>query len=134
MASYTKVANGNINPSRFVYLDATADGKVLEASAVTHKLYGISQPGTRNAPYSTLDDGYAAIAGENVQIYGLGDKDVLLELGGTVARGDRLTAATGGKGIKTVTDRDEYGAIAMASGVSGELIPVQVVGGQVSAA
>jgi hypothetical protein len=132
VGSYSKVANGNVSPARFVYLDSSADGKVLQASAATQKLFGISQAGTRRAPYSGLDDGYAAIAGENLQVYGLGEQ-CMLELAGTVAPGDRLTATSGGKGIKTTTNLDEYGAIAQAAGSSGQLVPVLVQGGQISA-
>src|SRR5262245_35890162 len=124
--SYTKVANGNIPPSRFVKLDTTAEGRVLLCGA-GERVYGVSQPGTRNAPYSSLDDGFAAIAGENLQIYGPGDKDIPLELGGTVTIGARLKSDVSGRAVATTTNLDEYGAIAMASGTSNQLIPVQVV-------
>ncbi len=124
--SFTRVAGGNIKPSRFVTLTAAARGKVLAAGAGA-EIYGISQEGTRNTPYSTLDDGYAAIAGENIRIYGPPAKDVLLVLGGTVAAGDRLKSDADGKGVTTVTNLDEYGAIAMVDGVLNDVIPVQCV-------
>lgn len=127
MPSYTKVANGTIRPSRFVKLDTTADGKVLEADA-GDQIYGISQPGTRNTPYSDLDDGNAAKTGETLKIFGPPEKGVLLELGGTVTRGQLLKSDADGKGVNAGTDKDQYGAVAEASGVSGELIPVQCVG------
>jgi hypothetical protein len=132
MESHTKVAAGNIAPSRFVVL-TSADGKVVQAAAATDKLYGISHQGTRRAPFGGLDDGYAAIAGENLCVYGLGAKDVLLEIGaGGCAQGDRLTSDVDGKGIKTITDHNEYGAIAQVAGVAGDLIYVEVMSGQVS--
>ena len=132
MSSHTRVAAGNINPSRFVTL-AASDGQVSECSAATDKIFGISQPETRRTPYGGLDDGYAAIATEELQIFGPGDNnECLLELGGTVVPGDKLTATTGGKGIKTVTDHNEYGAIALFGGVSGEFVPVEVRTGQIS--
>ena len=126
MPSFTKVANGNITPARFVKLDVTADGRVLQAGA-GEQIYGISQAGTRNTPYSTLDDGFAAIAGENLKIFGPPDKEIMLELGGTVVRGDRLKSDASGRGLATVIALDEVGAIAAASGVLGELIPVQCI-------
>jgi len=125
--SFTRVANGNIAPSRFVKIDTTAEGKVLQAGA-GDKTYGVSEPGVRNVPYGALDDGFAAIAGENLRIFGPGpDKDIPLELGGTVTQGDRLKSDANGKGVVTVTNLDEWGAVAMKSGVSGEIIPVQPV-------
>lgn len=127
MPSFTKTANGNIAPSRFVRLDTTADGRVVQAGA-GEKIYGISQPGTRRASYSSLDDGYCAIVGESLQIYGPGsDKDVMLELGGTVSAGDRLKSDADGKGVVTTTSGNEVGAIAQVGGTSGQLIPVQPV-------
>ena len=63
----SRVANGNIAPCRAVKLDSTtAGGKVLQCGA-GDKAFGISQPESRNPPYSTLDDGYCAIAGENLK-------------------------------------------------------------------
>lgn len=124
--NHTKVATGNITMSRFVKLSTTLDGKCTQAGT-GEKIFGISQQGSRNTPYGALDDGFAAIAGENVQIYGPGDDGAVLELGGTVAAFDRLKSDTNGKGVVTVTNLDEYGAIALVAGTSGQLIPVQPV-------
>ncbi len=126
MPSYTKVANGNVAPSRFVKLDTTTEGRVLQATA-GDKIYGISQQGTRNTPYGALDDGFAAIAGENLNIYGPPEKDVLLELGGTVTRGDSLKSDANGKGVTTTSTGDWIGAIALDSGATGDLIPIQTI-------
>lgn len=126
--AYTMVAAGNIAPSRFVKLSTTANGRVAQCGSA-EQIYGISQPGTRNTPYSSLDDGYAAIAGENLLVYGAPGARCLLELGGTVTRGDRLKSDTNGKGTTATTE--EYGAVALASGVSGQLIEVQIEKGRV---
>lgn len=132
MASHTKVAAGNIKPMRFVKL-TTGDGKCLVCGA-GDKVYGVSQKGTRRVPYSSLDDGYCAIAGEELQVYGPGeDPKPALVLGGTVAAGDRLKSDSDGAGVTTVTNLDEYGAIAMWAGVAGEIIEVEVRTGQISA-
>jgi len=126
-------ANGNIAPSRFVISDTSADGKVTQAGA-GGRVIGVSQQGTRRTPYSSLDDGYAAIAGEDLMVYTQG-AECWLELGGTVANGDRLKSDANGKGVATTTDRDEWGAVAMQAGASGKLIKVRVDPyGQVSAA
>ncbi len=126
-------ANGNVPPARFVKPDTSGDGLVLVAGA-GERCLGISQPGTRRTPYSGLDDGFAAIAGEDLQVFGVGERP-MLELGGTVAFGDRLKSGALGVGVVTTTNLDEWGAIALAAGVSGQLIQVEVVQfGQISAA
>lgn len=117
-------ANGNIGPSRFVKMDTTYDGRVTQAGTA-EKIIGVSQEGSRRAPGTPWDDGYAAIAGEDLKVYCQG-AECLLELGGTVAPGDRLKSDSSGKGVVTTTDQNEWGAIAMTAGVSGQLIKVRV--------
>lgn len=117
------VAGGNISPSRFVRLSTAADNTYLQAGA-GEKIVGVSQKGTRRAPYGSLDDGYAAIAGENILVFAQG-MTCGLELGGTVAAGDRLKADADGKGVAAGTG-EEYGAIAPQAGTSGDVIEVQV--------
>jgi hypothetical protein len=119
------VANGTIRPSRFVKLDTTAPGKVLECDA-DEKMYGISQSGTRRAPHDDTDDGNAAIVGENIQVFEADDV-CWLEAGGTIAIDDRLESDNDGKGTTTTTDNEWVGAIALQSGVSGQLIKVKVI-------
>jgi hypothetical protein len=110
--SQTKVASGNIKPSRFVKIVSQTDGQVAQAGA-GNRTFGISQEGTRNTPLAGFDDGYAAIANENLHIYTPGDVDVLLMIGsGGCAPGDRLKAGSDGEGIVTTTNLDEVGAIA----------------------
>src|ERR1700693_1900180 len=135
MPSYSKVANGTITPSTLVKLDTTADGKVIQCTG-SDTPYGISQPGTRQPPYSGLDDGNAALIGETLMIYGPPMKDVLLQLGaasGAVTSGIRLKPDSSGLGIPTSADGDIFGAISDGSGNAGDLIPVIVVYGQAAA-
>ena len=58
----SRVATANIRLSRFVKL-ASSDGKVTECGA-GEQIFGVSQEGSRLAPLSGWDDGYAAIADE----------------------------------------------------------------------
>ena len=126
MPSYSLVANGNISPSRFVKRDTTTAGRCLQCGA-GDQVHGVSGQGTRFAPYGALDDGLHAAAGENCVIHGPPEKNVMLELGGTVVRGDFLKADANGKGVKSSADQEDVGGIAEDSGVSGELIPVQLL-------
>ena len=122
---YPSVAGGTIAPARFVKQSTTADNTVLQAAA-GDPIVGISQKGTRRTPYSTLDDGNAAISGEPLHVFGP-PETAPLELGGTVTQGDRLKSDANGRGITAGTDGDNYGAIAPQAGASGDIIEVQVM-------
>jgi hypothetical protein len=126
MPSYTRTANGDIYPMRFVKIDTTTPFRVLQATA-GDKIYGISQEGQRRIDYVAGTDSRAAAAGEDLNIHGPPAKDVLLMLGGTVTQGDSLKSDAAGMGVVTTTTGDWVGAIAMASGVAGQAIPVQTV-------
>lgn len=119
------VANGNIRPSRFVKLDTTAVGKVLEADA-NDPVYGVSQEGTRNPPYSSLDDGFCAIAGENVRVY-TEPEECWLQIGsGGCTVDDMLKSDADGKGVTTTTETENAGALALETGLEDQLIRVRV--------
>ena len=125
MYGHSMVADGNIAPCRFVTLSTTS-GRVT-ASASGEQPFGISGQDTRQTPLSGLDDGFHAIAGENCLIYGNGQMDVMLELSGTVTRGQYLKpGASAGTAIAATADQDKYGAVALQAGVSGELIKVEI--------
>jgi hypothetical protein len=133
-SGYGAVAAGNISPRRFVKRGATA-GKVLQAGA-GEKVCGISQSGTRNAPYSTLNDGYAAISGENVRIFGPGEI-CEVQAGATFAIDARLIGDANGKAVAVAgaADGEEYGAVALAAATAADqFIPVRVEFGQVAKA
>lgn len=122
--SFSKIANGNIAPCRFVRLDTSNEGRVVQSGA-GEDIWGISQPYERR--HTLLSDGYAAIAGENVNVIGPGDDEALLDLGGTVSVGDYLKADANGKGVVGSTDKDKTGAVALTAGVSGDRIKVKPI-------
>ncbi len=119
------VAGGNINPSRFVTQSTTSD-RVCTLSASGDKPIGISNPGSHLTPLLSFDDGFAAIAGEDLFVYDKDDSEAWLELGGTVTAGDFLKpdGSNTGKGI-TATTGNFYGARALVSGVNGQVVKVQ---------
>jgi len=92
------VANGNISPSRLVKIDPTAPGKVLQCSAASDVAVGVCQAGTHNASVATFDDGYAAVAGLNVNVFTVGDL-CQVQSGGTITAGDRLTSDSSGRAV-----------------------------------
>lgn len=126
---FPAVSGGNIAPSRFVTPSAVADNTVLQATTGSHPI-GVSQAGTRNTPYSTLDDGFAAIATENIHVFGE-NETCGLEIGsGGCAAGDFLKPDVNGAGVKSSTDGDWYGAISGQAAVQGQIVEVEILIGQ----
>lgn len=122
MNIHSAKAGGNISPSRFVKITATGTVSQTGAGEVCD---GISQEGTRRVALDGLDDGYAAIAGYDIEYYG-DNAECLLELSGTVTIGQRIKADTNGTGVASTADGEEYGAICLKAGVSGDLVIVRV--------
>jgi hypothetical protein len=109
--SYT--AEGAIAANRFVKVGANDFG-VLTAAAATDKIFGIS---------TDID----AASGERCDVVLEGIADI--KLGGTVARGDMLTSDATGQGVTAAPAtgvNNRIGAIALISGVSGDIIPAKI--------
>lgn len=126
--SYSKRAGGNIEPCRFVKI-ATSSGEtvVTQCTATTDQPWGISAQGTRRMALSGWDDGYAAVSGDDLCIYGAGDDECKLDISATVAAGDNLESDSSGKGQPATGDKDKVGAIALEPGTSGQRIRVRPV-------
>ena len=128
--SRTFTANGNIKPSRIVKQDATADFKVLQATDGAGSAgdlgIGISQEGNRRLPLTGYDSDYAAIAGEEMQVYTEGD-ECFLVVGAAVTNGDKLKADSDGRGITASVSGDQVVARALQTATTaGQLIKVLV--------
>jgi hypothetical protein len=129
--SHSMVAGGDIRPARFIKVSTAADYTCLEADA-NEAVIGISTNATRDAPIPNADTD-AAEAGDDLHYNPIGSV-CDLELAGTVARGDEIKSDADGKGVvraTTGTTLQNFGAIALESGVSGEFIKVLVVRGSV---
>jgi hypothetical protein len=109
-------AEGAILANRFVKVGA-ADYGVLQAAAVSDKIIGIT---------TEID----AALGERTDVVLDGIAD--LKLGGAVGRGDLLTSDATGQGIVAAPAAGtnvRLGAMALISGVAGDVIPVKVIQG-----
>lgn len=106
---------------------AVADGLLLKfgstddlgtfATAATDKIIGVSK--VLGDPASVT----APVGGElEVVLSGIAE----VRLGGTVVRGDAITANSVGRGIATTTIGHRIIGFAMRSGVSGDFIPVLI--------
>jgi hypothetical protein len=121
MPCYSRMASGDIYPSRFVTLSNVL-GRVRQ-SLLGDAPYGISQAETRGSPYRPSLVGIetrAAADGESVFVFGPYAVDVSLVYGGIVAIGDRLTSDSQGRGIKATTGTF-YLAIAQEPGNLGDV-------------
>jgi hypothetical protein len=120
--------NGDITAATIVKQDASNVGFCLQAGS-GDRPYGIATPATRRIALDAYDTALAGKAGDPaILIYTPGAKNVPLKIGGTVANGDLLKPNTNsdGSGITASADGDYYIARAKASGVSGDIIPVDV--------
>lgn len=102
-----------------VTLDATVNDNVNLAAAAT-------------APVFPLIEGFDGSSGKKVGTIAMSGR-CIVKLGGIVAPGDKLTSDGSGTWIKTVTNQNHYGAIALQIGASGDEIEVSVERGQVNA-
>jgi hypothetical protein len=103
---------GGVRYARLVRL-GTADGQVVEATAATDVILGVSvQPGT-------------AADGQRCDVALAGVAEVVA--GGTISRGAWVTATTGGAAVAAApaagTNNNVLG-IALTDAVSGDIIPV----------
>lgn len=129
-SSFSRVAGGNISPSRFLVAGTASGNTVVQASATGTLIVGISQEGTRNAGGTGADDGFAAIAGGQITIYdNPNEDDCLLLLGSAVTAGNLLTSDSLGRGIPTSATGQAYGAQALFTTVSGQLARVKPIFG-----
>ena len=118
-------AGGNITPFRVVKLSTVADNQILISAAATSANIGIAQGGTRRAPGTGDDDGFAAISGETCMIWGVGCV-ALGEAGGTVTRGDKVTSDSAGRLVTTTSTGDVVVGWAMQSAATNDLIEILV--------
>lgn len=129
MATQSAIAGGTIFPYRFVKLDPTAEGRIVQCGAGEVPI-GVSQPGTRRSPYiDQTDPPRAALVGEPIGYWDLAESKVGLEVVAACSPGDRLKSDTNGKGTPA-SGGDEYGAIAYDEAAAGDICAVQVAPGK----
>lgn len=126
--SMVNVASATILVSRFV--KSSGVGTVAQQGTAGDPCVGISQDGGRYAtiPSNTADPVEAAQSGEPLDVIAPGemrDATLLLGTGGATA-GDRLMSDANGKGVAVTTGKFA-GAIALETGVAGEVIRVRPV-------
>lgn len=105
------VAGNTIAGNRIVFQPANDDG-VTAAGNSSDLSIGITE---------SID----VVTGERVDVILVGIAD--LKLGGSVARGQLVTSGAAGVGVAAITaGTDRVIGVALASGVSGDIIPVLV--------
>jgi len=113
----------DLSSYQYCFVNLETDGQIGMATT-TEAIIGVLQ-----------DDPDAENESASVCVYGV-SKLYVDGNAGAIACGDKLSADTAGKGVKTTTNSDDYGAIALeASTAAGDLISVLVVpGGLISSA
>ncbi len=130
LPGFQGVASGNITPNRVVAITTSADNKISQSVVATSPNIGIAQSGTRRAPGTGDDDGFAAIAGETCMFWGVGSIG-LGEAASAITPGDFVTADSAGRLVTTTTAGDTYVGFAMqAAAAVGDMIEVMVFPGR----
>jgi DNA-binding beta-propeller fold protein YncE len=131
-------STGNIVVARFVKMSGDF---TVAACGANERAIGVSQMGARtNSLFDSTDPPYAAISGEQVQVYQADDPEgnvALVELGGTVVAGDFIKSGSAGVAVKvteTVAGTADAGqnivARALEGGASGTKIHVTLLAAQ----
>ncbi len=123
-------ANGNVRPNRFITGVAGAGNFLLavEATASTQMILGVSESGTRGP--GGVDDTYIAIAGEHLPYRGPLQVGELILGGAVTSILVPLTSDGAGAGIAQAPADGTtcwYGAIALRTGTTNDIIPVWVM-------
>jgi len=124
-------ASADIRVSRFV--KASGTNTVAECDAGERPI-GISAEYSEAAPLPGYTE-LSATSGNPASLYLAGDgqqedRPILLILGsGGATFGALLKADTDGAGVAVASDKDCYGAFALAAGSAGETIPVRLMVG-----
>lgn len=122
-------ASADVKVSRFVQLDSSNPQKVKQSGS-GEACFGIAQAGGYQAPIPSVTDdpALAAAAGISLNVFTDGMQCLLVLGSGGATTGNFLKSDTNGAGVAiSGSGAENYGAIALAAGAAGELIPVQVV-------
>ncbi len=125
--SFSGRGGAPIFPARFVKRTASSGESIITQCGSNEAPWGVGPRSTRRMALAGWDDGYAAVSGDDVNVFGPGDDVAYLELGGTVSSGASIKSDADGKGVAATTDKDRVGAIALDSGVAGDLIRVKPI-------
>lgn len=125
MATPNLVAGGTIVQSRFCKVNSV-NKQVVQAGAGDMALF-ISMEGSQDAPVGA-GGADAAVAGELVKLYGIGDV-CLLKIGvGGVTAGGFLKSDASGQGVaSSLVLLENTCAVALETAVAGDLALVQIV-------
>jgi hypothetical protein len=123
------IAGGNILPSVFCTMDGNSYEVVASVSG-DHPI-GISQVGTHDPPGVAGATAYAAVSGQELQVFTEGDVCLLTVATGVTAGQFLMPGSTNGYGIPQTTG-NWYGAVALESvsaavGLTNPQIRVKVV-------
>lgn len=125
MANVPLIAEGNIAPRRVV-MKGTGDFGCLQSTATPGSPpLGISSEALRRGPNSANDDGFAAITGEEIRVYQLGEL-ALADAGNTISAWDFVKPDANGRIVTATTGNYYVGQATQAATASNQEILVKV--------
>lgn len=133
VANVSKLAGGDISPSRIVVGDTTDDYQVIQATNATVRPVGVSGENTRFAPNSPWDDGFHAQDGDEAKVYQNGQICLVKVGSGGIANEERVKSDGTGQAIGSVADGEFFVGIAQQTAVEGDLALVLIDIGQAAA-
>ena len=120
------IAGNTIKPATAVIMSTVADNTVLASVSTTAScIVGICQQGTQLDPTTGVDNGNAALSGQNILVYGTGCV-APAELSGTSTSGDTMTYGSSTGIATTTTDTAFIVGVALESGGAGDIIRLLV--------
>ena len=123
----TYISGGNIEPCVFL-APGTGDNTAVQANA-TSKVIGVSPNTTRAFPDSTNSGTqYAAVAGDPIASFEIGDFCWLKIGTGGCSAGSFLKPDANGYGVAATTTGDKYYAVSREAHAAGEIAWVQLIG------
>jgi len=127
------VAVGNISPYRIAVVDSTAINAVKQSNATPGKPPAGVVSGQTDGPAGTVFNtgGYAAIAGESVLVFQVGDR-CLVEAGNTISIGDPLKPDANGRALTATSGTYIVGIALEAATASNQFILCNVAPGYIA--
>ncbi len=127
------VASGNISPYRIAVVDSAGINMVKQSDATPGKPPAGVVSGQTRRPAGTVFDvgGYAAIDGESVLIFQVGDR-ALVEAGNTITQGSALKPDANGRAIPATSGTYVVGIALETATASNQFILCDIAPGYIA--
>lgn len=124
------LANGNINPSRFVMIDVsvTTGWRAIQATAASLLIVGVSQEGSKLPPLEGFTNTLAAEADDPFEMFPY-MSTALIFSGAAITIGALVTSDANGKAVAATSGQLAWGRAFQSAGGADEKVHIQVLPG-----